>query len=34
MAVTASLPRMGVAGGAPVAFIEPSAVAFGAAFEE
>ena len=34
VAITAPRPCMGMAGGAPGAFIEPSAMAFDAAFEE
>ena len=34
MAITAPRPCMGTMGGAPGAFIEPSAVAFDAALEE
>ena len=34
VAITAPRPCMGMAGGAPAVFIEPSAMAFDAAFEE
>ena len=34
MAVAAPRPCMGMVGGAPMAFMEPSTVAFDAAFEE